>query len=169
MPSLGGHSCCFEEQAPIGPADQAAVEDRRDVLVYTSAPLDGDLVLAGPVTLRVYVDTDAPCADYVATLCTLGACGSLNIARGVARVTLPVGGGPHPVEIELRHLAARLPAGSRLRLGLTGGSFPMYDTNPQSAVPAARATLDDLVPATHVVYHDPDHPSALRLVVAVTP
>src|SRR5581483_11791254 len=33
--SLGGHSCCFAQIAPMGPADQRPVEMRNDVLIYT--------------------------------------------------------------------------------------------------------------------------------------
>ena len=38
-PSLGGHSCCGARSGPQGPYDQTPVEQRSDVLVYTSAPL----------------------------------------------------------------------------------------------------------------------------------
>ena len=38
-PSLGGHSCCGAQSGPQGPYDQTPVEQRSDVLVYSSAPL----------------------------------------------------------------------------------------------------------------------------------
>ena len=37
-PSLGGHSCCGAQSGPQGPYDQSPVEQRSDVLVYSSAP-----------------------------------------------------------------------------------------------------------------------------------
>lgn len=172
VPSAGGHSCCFEEQAPIGPADQAAVENRRDVLVYTSEPLHEDLVLAGPVTARILLSTDAPTVDCVVTLCSVRACGSVNLARGVTR--LDVGdvdgaGGPVRVGVGLRDVAARLAAGTRLRVQVTAGCYPALDVNPQSLVPPARAGIADLVPATHVVHHDLDRPSAVTLTLVPAP
>ena len=39
-PGHGGHSCCFEDVAPMGPADQYHREVNNGVLVYTSAPLE---------------------------------------------------------------------------------------------------------------------------------
>ena len=39
VPSLGGHSCCGAQSGPQGPYDQVPVEQRSDVLVYSSAPL----------------------------------------------------------------------------------------------------------------------------------
>jgi putative CocE/NonD family hydrolase len=48
--SAGGHSCCLENLAPMGPTDQALAEGTKGVLVYTSEPLERDLVLLGDVT-----------------------------------------------------------------------------------------------------------------------
>ena len=47
VPSAGGHSCCDPGYAPMGPADQVAVEVLHGVLVYTSAPLAQPMVVAG--------------------------------------------------------------------------------------------------------------------------
>ena len=38
-PSIGGHSCCLNFVAPMGPADQRPAEEFNGVLVYTSEPL----------------------------------------------------------------------------------------------------------------------------------
>ena len=39
IPSLGGHSCCFDAITPMGPSDQHGAEVSRMMLVYTSEPL----------------------------------------------------------------------------------------------------------------------------------
>ena len=36
VPSRGGHSCCTPDVAPVGPANQADIEERADVLVYST-------------------------------------------------------------------------------------------------------------------------------------
>ena len=61
--SAGGHSCCLETAAPMGPADQRAAEESKLVLCYTSAPLQRDLELIGDVQVTLFaatsgVDTD---------------------------------------------------------------------------------------------------------------
>jgi putative CocE/NonD family hydrolase len=43
VPTLGGAVCCNPKIFPWGPMDQRALEKRKDVLVYTSAPLEADL------------------------------------------------------------------------------------------------------------------------------
>ena len=40
VPSKGGHSCCTSDTAPVGPFDQAPIQERADVLVYTTPPLE---------------------------------------------------------------------------------------------------------------------------------
>ena len=72
---------------PAGPFDQAAVEQRPDVLVYTSAPLAHDLEVTGPVRMTLYAATDGPSTDWVVRLCDVDAHGiSRNITDGVLRV-----------------------------------------------------------------------------------
>ncbi len=170
VPSLGGHSCCLELNAPMGAFDQARVEQRRDVLVYTSAPLTQDLRLAGPSRLQLWVQTDAPDADYTGKLCVVDGRASINIAEGIHRASGELAaatpGEPLALEIELRNVAALVRAGQRLRLEVTSGSFPMYDVNPQSGVPAAHATVRDYLPATHAVFHTAAMPS--RLIITAT-
>ena len=63
VPSRGGHSCCTPDVAPVGPANQADVEARADVLVYSTPTLDHAIEVTGPVNLTLYaassaVDTD---------------------------------------------------------------------------------------------------------------
>ena len=45
--------------------DQRFAAWRPDVLLYESAPLDGDLVIAGPITVRLTVSTSGSDSDYV--------------------------------------------------------------------------------------------------------
>ena len=169
VPSVGGHSCCTELTAPMGAYDQARVEQRRDVLVYTSAPLTQDVRLCGPSRLQLWVQSDAPDADYTGKLCVVDGRASVNVAEGIHRATGDLAaatpGEPLALEIELRNVAALVRAGQRLRLEVTSGSFPMYDVNPQSGVPAAHATVRDYLPATHAVFHTTAMPS--RLIVTV--
>src|ERR1022692_2189953 len=49
VPTAGGAACCNPKVFPWGPKDQRAVEQRRDVLVYTTAPLRREVEVIGPV------------------------------------------------------------------------------------------------------------------------
>lgn len=171
VPSTGGHSCCLEVNAPMGAYDQSRVEQRRDVLVYTSDPLTHDLRLAGPTRLRLWVLTDAPDADYTGKLCVVNDHGVINIAEGIHRATAELRDArtgtwaPVAVDVELRNVAALVRAGQRLRLEVSSGSFPMYDVNPQSGRPPAHAGRGDYLPATHAVFHARTAPSRLTITI----
>ena len=56
----GGCNCCQPDIIPWGPYDQRDVEMRSDVLVYTSAPLERDLTVIGPVRVVLWAATDGP-------------------------------------------------------------------------------------------------------------
>ena len=59
VPSLGGNNCCGTP-TPTGPVDQRPIEQRRDVLVYTSDILEEEVEVTGPVKLVLYAASDAP-------------------------------------------------------------------------------------------------------------
>ena len=51
-----------------GPRDRRAIERRDDVLVYTTAPLEADLEVTGPIILTLVAASSAPDTDFTATL-----------------------------------------------------------------------------------------------------
>jgi len=53
---------------PFGPADRAALEQRPDVLVYTTAPVQKTVEVAGPLSAVLYVSTSAPSSDFFVRL-----------------------------------------------------------------------------------------------------
>jgi putative CocE/NonD family hydrolase len=67
-PSLGGHSCCGALSGPQGPYDQTPVEQRSDVLVYSSDPLTTDTEVTGPATVHLWAASSAPDTDFTAKL-----------------------------------------------------------------------------------------------------
>ena len=65
-PSVGLHL-----GTPSDFADRAAIDDRADVAVYTSEPLDRPLFLVGHRTLSLFVTADRPSFDLDCTLSAL--------------------------------------------------------------------------------------------------
>ena len=85
MPSLGGNNCCGTP-TPAGPVDQRPIEQRRDVLVYTSDFLEEELEVTGPLKLVLYASSDAPDTDFVAKLVDVYPDGkAINVAEGILR------------------------------------------------------------------------------------
>ncbi|MBM1143852.1 CocE/NonD family hydrolase [Alcanivorax sp. ZXX171] len=120
VPAVGGHL------APsTGIHDRTVVDARPDVLTYTSAPLDADRQLAGPVRATLNAAADADSFDLCAVLSVVDADGrARNLTQGYARAR-----GNGPVALDLRGTCARLRAGQRLRLSVSGACYPAYTLN----------------------------------------
>jgi predicted acyl esterase len=125
---------------PLGPvpagldplSDESAVEDRRDVLCFTSEPLGRDLIVTGQPIVTAVVAADVATHDLIATLTMVEPGGGVTP------------GDPSPTTVELSPISWRVPAGHRLRLDLSASRFPAFDRNPQNwAVAAHRAGPGD--------------------------
>ena len=69
-----------------GPREQRRVEERPDVLVYTSAPLEQPLEVTGPLVLVLYAATSARDTDFVGKLMDVDPDGTSRIlAEGILR------------------------------------------------------------------------------------
>ena len=164
-PSVGGPVLLSNVSKP---RDNRGLEARPDVLVYTGDPLPADLDLVGPVNATIHVHASSPHLDVFVRLCDVAPDGeSRNVCDGLERVTpgrYPVGAdGVMAVEVELWPAGHRFRAGHRLRVQVSGGAHPRYARNPGTGQPLGQAT--ELRPVQIDVWHDPDHPSVLRLPV----
>ena len=172
VPSRGGPVCCTGNPSdPQGPAEQRDVEARRDVLVYTSAPLERPLRIAGPLRARLTVSSSAVDTDFVARLVHVWPDGrSTSIQEGALRAryrdgpgrpSLMTPGQTYTVEIAMRSIAYYLPAGHRLRLHVTSSSFPRLERN----LNTGGRNFDEAVGivAVNSVHHGGGTPSYLEL------
>src|SRR5206468_467779 len=66
VPTRGGQNCCYPAQLPAGAYDQRGVEERPDVLVYTTPPLEREVEVTGPIEVVLYASTSALDADFTA-------------------------------------------------------------------------------------------------------
>ncbi len=163
-PAVGGASLSKNS----GPKDQRKVEARPDVLTFTSAVLEKDLELIGPVQADLFVQSSLQHTDFFVNLCDVHPGGkSINVCDGLLRL---VPGRPEPqedgclrIQIDLWPTAYRFARGHRLRVQVSSGSHPRYARNPGSGEPLATAVT--LKVAEQAVYHDPAHPSAIILPV----
>ena len=175
VPSMGGHSCCFDSITPMGPADQHGAEVSRMVLVYTSDPLTEDVELVGDVSVTLFAATSATDTDFTARLCVVDEAGtSVNLQEGILRARyrnslsdpeLLKPGEVYELTIDLGPVGAAVGAGSRLRLDISSSDFPMWDRNLNSGnTPLTDGPLDS-TPATQTVLHDRNHPTRVSLPV----
>ncbi len=134
---------------PVDHQDESGAEDRRDVLCYTSEALAEPLDLAGSPAVAVLVSCDRPTHDLVVTLALVSPDGaSRALSEGVRRCRPFELGTASEHVVELRPIAWRCPAGTCLRLDVSGARFPAFDRNPHTAVPPALARAEDTEVAT---------------------
>ena len=137
----------------IGFQDESGSEDRRDVLCYTSEPLDAPLEVVGSPLVNVEAACDHADHDLVVTLVLVDPDGEARALTGSARRCRSCSAGsPMAHALRLRPIAVQAPAGHRLRLDVSGARFPAFDRNPHSGVPPAQARAEDTVVATLTVH-----------------
>lgn len=129
--------------------DIRAVEERRDVLCYTSLVVEEPIEFAGSPLVAARVAADGPSFDLVAALVVVAADGkAIRVAHGAIRVQQPVPEDVASVTVELGPIAWSLAAGDALRLDLSATCVPLYAANPQSDAPIGDAVRSDYVVRT---------------------
>jgi putative CocE/NonD family hydrolase len=171
VPTHGGPLCCDALHEPAGAFDQRPVENRDDVLVYTTPAFEHDTEVTGPITLEVYVSTSAVDTDFTGKVIDVGPEGfARNLTEGILRgrfrdsrdkAELMNPGQVCKLTLNLWSTSNVFLTGHKLRLEVSSSNFPRFDRNLNTGEDEGRT--DDWVKATNAVYHDREHPSALIL------
>jgi len=166
-PTRGGSTLIISQ----GVADQGPVEDREDVLVYSSAPLERDLEVTGPIKVHLFAASSAVDTDFTAKLVDVRPDGyAQNLQDGILRARYRTSSTqPSPIEpgrvyeltIDLWATSHLFRTGHRLRVEISSSNFPRFDRNPNTGAPLGR---DARMEAAHqTVYHSAAHPSHIVL------
>lgn len=146
---------------PSGPKDQARVEAREDVCVFTSEPLDEELEVTGRVRVVLHAVSSAPSTDWVARLCDVHPDGrSYNLCDGILRVRENADSVGR-YEIDLWSTSNVFLPGHRIRVHVTSSSFPRWDRN----LNTGDQDSPQHQPALQRLLHDAEHPSFIELPV----
>jgi putative CocE/NonD family hydrolase len=172
-PTIGGPLCCDAPHLPPGPKDQRPVEERKDVLIYSTPAFTQDMEVTGPITLDLYASTSAVDTDFTAKLVDVWPNGfAQNLTEGILRLRYrnsqetPEAAKPgeiYRLKIDLWATSNAFLAGHRLRLEVSSSNFPRFDRNLNTGEEQSHATR--MSTATNTIYHDRQHPSALVLPV----
>src|SRR5215472_2248533 len=178
-PTVGGPLCCDAPHWPPGPRDQRSVEGRDDVLVYSTPPLQEDMEVTGPVSLELYAKSSAVDTDFTAKLVDVWPDGfAQNLTEGILRARyresqeaprLITPGEIYKFTIDLWATSNVFKKNHRVRLEISSSNFPRFDRNLNTGstryIPTSSSQEEQFVPATNLIYHDLEHPSALVLPV----
>ncbi|WP_396617621.1 CocE/NonD family hydrolase [Lysobacter soli] len=178
VPSRGGPLCCTgDPNQRAGPVDQRDVERRKDVLVYTSAPLQQPLRIVGKLSAQLVVSSTAPDTDFIARLVHVWPDGrATNIQEGALRAryrdgaerpSLMTPGQRYVLDVPMRSIAYLVPRGHRIRLDISSSSFPRLERN----LGTGGRNYDESVPskALNRVFHGGDAVSFVEIPVLDLP
>jgi uncharacterized protein len=180
VPTLGGPTLMAQIHG-AGARDQRPIEERPDVLVYTSEPLAEDYTVLGAVYATLFVASTAPDTDFVARLVDVHPDGrAIGLADGIlrmsARESYPAPGTitptpPSPIEpgevyevrVDLWATGNTFKVGHRLRVEITSSSHPRWERNLNTGEGALRS--DGSRVAHQTVFQDAGRPSRVTLTV----
>ena len=173
-------ACPVTDQRPLhvaiwAPVDQRTIEDRDDVLCYSTEPLTQPLTFAGNARADLFVAADTADADWVVKLIDVHPDGAAyNLAVGILRGRFRESElEPKPltpnetcqISVDLGPIAAQIAPGHRLRVDICGAYFPLFDRNPNTGEgPFGKSTAI----ATESVYHTSAKPSSILLPVSTS-
>jgi putative CocE/NonD family hydrolase len=157
------------------PSDQRDVETRRDVLVYSSAPIEAALEATGPISVTLWASSSETDTDFTAKLVDVFPDGTARaLTDGIIRAryrnskTTPVlltPNQPTQFTIDVGATSNVFLPGHRIRVEISSSNFPRFDRNPNTG---GRFGEDaELRPARQTILHDAEHPS--RIVLPVVP
>ncbi len=156
---------------PHGVADQGEVEDRQDVLVYTSDPMERDMEITGPISVRLFAASSAVDTDFTAKLVDVRPDGyAQNLQDGIVRAryrtsaaesTQITPGQVYEYTIDLWATSHVVRAGHCIRVDISSSNFPRFDRNPNTGAPIGEDSR--LESARQEVHHSGAHPSHIIL------
>ncbi len=156
-----------------GAYDQSDIEQRADVLVYSTPPLDDLLDVVGPMHATLYVSSSSPDTDFTVKLVDVHPDGqAFNIQEGILRARYREGfdravwmgpGEVYEIKVDLHATAHRFLPGHRVRVEVSSSNFPEFDRNLNTG--GDNVTEAEWEIAENTIHHSPTHPSHLLLPV----
>ena len=154
-----------------GPDDYRAIEERPDVLVYTSEPLTDDLEVCGPIRVRLAAASSARDTDFMAKLIDVwpnGYAQRLNdgmvrarFREGMDKPSLIEPGRVYDYDLDLWNTCQLYRKGHRFRIEISSSAFPKYDRNLNTG--EALGQTSRMQVAEQTIYHDGKHLSYVVL------
>jgi len=173
VPTRGGPLCCDNTHLASGAFDQRTLEERKDVLVYTTAAFSSDIEITGPIAAELYVSSSAVDTDFTAKLVDVWPNGfAQNLTEGILRAryrnsqehpAVMKPGEVYKIRIDMWNTSNVFLAGHKLRVEISSSNFPRFDRNLNTGENAGSS--GNFIKADNLVYHDARHASALILPV----
>jgi predicted acyl esterase len=166
--TMGGRNLFLDS----GPKDQRSMEERTDILVFTSDKLLEDIEVTGPLTATLFFSSDQPDTDVVVRLCDVYPDGrSILISEGGYRLGVMCyqkgekkqykANKIIEVNIDLWATSLVFAKGHAIRLSISSSNYPRYEKNMNIGL--LEVNTGKYQTAKNKVYMGKEHPSHLLL------
>ncbi|MGE0130849.1 MAG: CocE/NonD family hydrolase [Blastocatellales bacterium] len=172
--SYGGNVCCTGNAVAGGAFDQRKMEERADILVYSTEPLKEGVEVSGPIEVTLYVSSDAKDTDFTVKLIDVYPDGrAYNLDETIQRMRYRNGydkplawmeaGKVYKVALQPMTTSNYFEAGHRIRIEVSSSNFPRFDRNLNTGGKNYDETKG--VVAHNAVHHSRQYPSEVKLTV----
>lgn len=174
VPSYGGNVCCTGNAVQGGSFDQRKMEERQDILVYSTEPLKEGVEVSGPIEVTLYVSSDVKDTDFTVKLIDVLPDGrAYNLDETIQRMRYRNGydkpqvwmesGKVYKVKLQAMTTSNYFQAGHRIRIEVSSSNFPRFDRNMNTGGKNYDETKG--VVAHNAVHHSRQYPSEVKLTV----
>jgi putative CocE/NonD family hydrolase len=174
VPSYGGNVCCTGNAVQGGSFDQRKMEERADILVYSTEPLTEGIEVSGPIEVTLYVSSDVKDTDFTVKLIDVYPDGrAYNLDETIQRMRYRNGydkplawmeaGKVYKVTLQPIVTSNFFEAGHRIRIEVSSSNFPRFDRNLNTGGKNYDETKG--VVAHNAVHHSRQYPSEVKLTV----
>ncbi len=171
-PSNGGNNLLMH----CGPLDQTAIENRSDVVVFTSAPLSNSIAITGELDVDLYVSSaNVNDTDFSVRLTDVHPDGQTSqlVQDGIQRMRWRISEAqkiPEPmlpnqiykIRVSLWNTSFIFPKGHSIRVSVSSSNYPRFEANPNTGLPLYMEDGTKII-AKNTVYHEKNYPSNIRL------
>jgi uncharacterized protein len=170
VPTLGGAWAHGNGYVP-GPLDQSRIEQREDILCYTTPELKEEVEVTGPLELHLFAASSARDTDFTAKLVDVYPDGrSFNVADGIIRARYRKSVfSPELLEpgqiieyvIDMVGTSQLFKRDHRIRIDVSSSNFPAFDRNLNTGNPIGEDARGII--ARQTIYHQAGYASYIDL------
>ena len=163
----------------FGCKDNLPLNARSDVLTFQTEPLESDVEVTGPITVKLYASSSARDTDFTAKLIDVCSLNddypdglAINLTDSIIRARYRNGWDKpellEPDEVyefnfQFYPTSNVFKKGHRIRLDISSSNFPRFDVNPNTGGDLGLERRFEI--AHQAIYHDSEHPSQIVLPV----
>ncbi len=161
----------------FGCTDTLPLNARSDVLTFQTPPLENDVEVTGPITVKLHASSSAHDTDFTAKLIDVCPLSddypdglAINLTDSIIRARYRNGwdtpellepGKVYELVFELYPTSNIFKKGHRIRLDISSSNWPRFDVNPNTGGDLGVERRLEI--AEQTIHHEPEHPSHVVL------